>query len=199
MLTVTTAATSHALITRAEAEAELDIPTGTQNAVLDPLIKDASAMITGWCGRDTFIDEDLVQTERLECHRRTLILARELNVEIASIVEDGVTLADDDWERDGALLYRLCDDHRTCWPPVKIVITYSAGYTAGTDVPDILRRAALDAVVSLYRSRGRDVTIRSQQTEGVGETQYFDGRRADVPPVSADRLDALLRFRRLVP
>lgn len=197
MLTVTSAASSHDLITRAQAEVELGISTGTQNAILDPLISHASAMITGWCGRDTFILETVRQTERFSCAEDSLILDRELNVIITSIVEDGVTLTTDDWERDGALMYRLEDDERTTWPAAKIVVTYTAGFTAGSNVPEILKRATLDAVVNLYRARGRDAAIRSEQTEGVGETQYFDGRRADVPPVAADRLHALARYKRL--
>ena len=198
MLTVTSAASSHALITRAQAESELAIATGTQNAVLDQLIKDASAMITGWCGRDTFILETVRQTERLRCAEESIILERELNVTVTSIVEDGATLTTDDWERDGALLYRLdANDERTTWAAAKIVITYTAGFTAGSNVPDILQRAALDAVVNLYRSRGRDQTIRAERSDGVGETQYFDGRRTDAPPVATDRLLALARYRRM--
>lgn len=197
MLTVTAAASSHDLITVAQAKAELGISGSSEDSLLTALVAQASAMITGWCGRDTFITETLVQTERLNEGQDCLVLARELGVAITSIVEDGETLAADDWERDGALLYRLDDDTRILWPPVKVVITYTAGFTVGSNVPTILQRAALDATVTLYRSRGRDVTIRSEQTEGVGETQYFDGRRADVPPIAADRLAALARYRRL--
>lgn len=198
MLTVTVAAASHAIITVEQAKTELSITGSAQDTLLEDLTKDASAMIAGWCRRDTFASETLQQTERLDEARPCLILDRELNVEITSIVEDGVTLDADEWERDGALLYRLdANDNRMWWPAcAKIVLTYSAGYTAGTDVPDIIRRAALDAITTLYRGRGRDVTVRSEQTEGVGETQYFDGRKADVPPISSDRLAALDRFRR---
>lgn len=196
MLTVATPAASHDLITTAQAKTELGVSGSSEDALIGGLVSQASAMITGWCNRDTFIAEDLVQTERLATRREWLLLERDLNVAVASVVEDGVTLASDEWERDGALLYRLDDDTRICWAAAKIVITYAAGYEVGTDVPEILQRATLDAVVNLYRGRGRDTTIRSEQTEGVGETQYFDGRRADVPPVSADRLPALERFRR---
>lgn len=196
MLTVTTPAASHDLITSAQAKTELGITGSSEDTIIAGLVRQASAMITGWCNRDTFIAETLVQTERPTTRREWLLLERELNVAITSIVEDGVTLAADEWERDGPLLYRLYDDGRICWAAAKTVITYTAGYTVGDDVPEILQRAALDAVVNLYRSRGRDVTIRSEQTEGVGETQYFDGRRTDVPPVSSDRLPALERFRR---
>lgn len=198
MLTVTDAADSHAIITVEQAKLELSISGSSEDALLEELVKDASAIITGWCLRDTFALEEVQQVERLDEPQPCLVLERELNVTIGEIVEDGVELEAEDWERDGALLYRLdANDRRISWPGcVKVAITYSAGYTAGADVPDILRRAALDAITTLYRSRGRDVTVRSEQTEGVGETQYFDGRRADVPPIAADRLAALGRYRR---
>lgn len=198
MLTVTAAAASHDLITVAQAKTELAISGSSEDALLTILVAQASAMITGWCGRDTFIAETVAQTERLTEAQDCIVLARELGVSITSIVEDGETLAGSDWERDGALLYRLDDDDRILWPAVKVVITYAAGFTVGSNVPTILQRAALDATVNLYRSRGRDVTIRSHQTDGVGETQYFDGRRADVPPIAADRMAALARYRRLM-
>ena len=199
MLIVTDAADSHAIITKEQAKTELSITGTAQDALLEDLVKDASAIIAGYCGRDTFALETVEQTERLQRASAGLILARELNCTITSVEVDGVALTDDEWERDGAILYRLdASDRRILWPcGAKIVITYSAGYTVGTDVPDIIRRAALDALTVLYNGRGRDVTVRSEQTEGVGETQYFDGRRADVPPISADRLAALDRFRRL--
>ncbi len=197
MLTVTVAAASHDLITTAQAKTELGVSGSSEDTLIAGLVAQASEMITGWCGRDTFISETVAQTERLAEATDCIVLARDLNVSVTSIVEDGVTLASDEWERDGALLYRLDDDTRILWPPVKIVITYTAGFSVGSSIPAILQRAALDSVVNLYRGRGRDTTIRSEQTEGVGETQYFDGRRADVPPVSADRLAALSRYRRL--
>ncbi len=200
MLTVDTAADSLALVTVEEAKAELRIAADddSQNDRLAALIQDASAIITGWCNRDTFISEELTQTERLTEAEECLILARELNVEITAITEDGTGLADADWERDGALLYRLdSNDRRVRWSACKVEIEYTAGFTAGADVPRILRRAALDALTALYGSQGRDVTIRSEQTEGVGEVQYFDGRRADIPPIPADRLAALERYRRM--
>lgn len=198
MLVVTLAAASHDLISLAQAKDELGISGSTEDTLIEGYIHQASAMITGWCNRDTFILETVEQTERLREPEESLILARELNVTIASIIEDGTTLDADDWERDGALLYRLDENDERCrWAVGKIVITYSAGFTEGSNVPQILQRATLDAVVNLYRAKGRDATVRSEQTEGVGEVQYFDGRRANVPPVSADRLDALGRYKRL--
>lgn len=197
MLQIVTPADSHDLTVLATVKAELGISGSSEDALLSGYICQASDMISGWCGVETFAQETLRQTFRDVKRQKCLILDRGINVSVTTVVEDGTTLAGTDYEVDGSMLYRLADDLREDWSADKVVVTYQAGFVPLTNLPFAIERAVLDTVVNLYRGRGRDVAVRSEQTEGVGETQYFDGRRADVPPVTADRLTALSRYRRL--
>ena len=196
MLTVVTPSSTHDLTVLATVKTELGITGTSDDDRLADYIRQASEMLAGWCCVPTFARETVAETVRDLSKAPCIILSRDFEATITSVVADGTTLVGTDYELDGALLYRLVDDARSTWTARKVVVTYAAGFQLLGTLPYAIERAAIDLVVGLYRGAGRDQSIRSEQTEGVGETQYFDGRRRDVPPLAPDRLAALERYRR---
>jgi hypothetical protein len=135
------------------------------------------------------------QTERnvnLPC----IILDRDIAPSITSVVEDGTTLAVTDYELDGSLLYRLSGDYRIQWRATVLQVTYAAGYTLLTDLPQDLERACLDLCATIWASRGRDRSLRSESADGVGSVSYLDPRDSagGLPQAIAD---ALASYRRI--
>lgn len=194
MLTVVSPAAFNDLVTVDRVKNELSITGTSLDAQLEDLIDEASSLIAAYCNRDSFGAEDLLQTERPTCPRACIVLGRDLAVTIGTVTEDGTTLADTDYEADGALLYRLYDDARVAWSANKVVIEYTAGFALPDDAPVALSRAALDLVVGMYRGIGRDTAIRSEQVEGVGQTAYFETKAGTIA-LSGDRVAALARYR----
>lgn len=191
---ITPASTGH-LTTLARVKDELSISGTAEDLRLATLIGEASDLITAYCNRDTFGAETLRQTERLSTCRECLILERDLSPAITSVTVDNTALLAADYERDGALLYRLRDDRRVAWQPGKVVILYTAGYTLLGGLPYAIERAAVDLIVLMYRGAGRDTAVRQEMVEGVGTTSYFDQRVGADLPLSADRMAQLLRYR----
>jgi hypothetical protein len=194
MLTILTPAASQDLVTVERVKNELSLTGSEVDSTIQDLIAEASAIIAGYCGREGFGQEYVRQTERLSCGREFIVLERNLAAEVLLATEAGTELTADEYEVDGALLYRLEDDERVCWTAGKIVIDYTAGYDLTDEAPVALSRAALDLVVGMYRGIGRDTAIRSEQVEGIGQTAYFDWRGGTLP-LSADRVAALARYR----
>jgi len=178
MLTVSVAASSTLLTTLAAVKSELAITATTDDTHLTSLISPASLALAKACGRDHFGRETVVQTERLSTYRLCIILDRDIDVTISSVVVDGVTLDTDEYEVDGSLLYRLTDDARECWAPGKVVITYAAGYTLPAGAPSDLARACILLIGSAYAGRGRDPALRSERILDVIDTSYFDPNKA---------------------
>ena len=198
MLTVLTPASTHDLTVLATVKTELSISGTSDDAKIGVFIRQASELLAGYCNVPTFALEEVEETFRGLCGDPCLILSRHLVPTVSEVIEDGVTLDAALYELDGWLLYRLdANDERICWDARKVVVTYEAGFALLDTLPYAIERAALDLVVGLYRGQGRDQSIRSEQTEGVGETQYFDGRRPGIPPLAQDRLAALDRYRRV--
>jgi hypothetical protein len=199
MLTIVTPAAESDLLAVARVKTELSISGSSEDATLELLIAEASALLAAYCGRDTFGRETLLQTERLTCATESIVLGRDIAPAITSVTVDGETLDTDEYEIDSSLLYRLEDDQRTWWDAGKVVVSFQAGFSLPNSAPTALARAALDLVVGMYRGAGRDTTVRQEMVEGVGATSYFDVRAgAGTLPLSADRLRALDRYRLVV-
>ena len=188
MITVLSGVASNMLTVTATAERELALSAG-QTAGLQELIGQASDMCARFCRRDEgFGRATVAQTER-DVARARIVLARDINPSITSVVESGTTLAASDYELDGSLLYRLSNDTRTAWSAAKVVITYSAGYTLLTDTPQDLERACLVTLAAIHAARGRDPRLRSETADGVGSVAYLDPRAgAEALPVEAAAL-----------
>jgi hypothetical protein len=179
ILVVTASAARRGLTTVAMVKRELGITGSADHDFLEDLILQASAAIEGWCRR-VFGREAVTETFRLSAERAVLHLARWPNVALASIGEDGVTLAADDWELDAATgeLWRLDGaDCRVAWPAAKIVVAYAAGYRLPgdpqRDLPEDLERACLETVKARWFARLRDPLIKGEQVQGVASADYW--------------------------
>lgn len=78
---------------------------------------------------------------------------------------------------DGAVcLYRTRDESRVCWGIGRAVVKYEAGFVAPDEedatLPDDINRAAVLLVRHAYYGRGRDPSIRIEESTGVGTTTY---------------------------
>jgi hypothetical protein len=176
MLTVVATATSYDLTVIETVRAELGIADRSEDENLARWVTQASHVIAEYCNR-TFARETVSETFRLASRNSDLLLSRYPVVLIASVVENGETLAASDYEiaSESGLLTRLRDDTPTCWPPGKIVIEYAAGYTLLGDLPYGIERAAI-LLVNQYRfAAERDPQLRSETTDGAGSSSYFDG------------------------
>ena len=133
-----------------------------------------------------------------------LHLARWPNVALASIGEDGVTLAADDWELDAATgeLWRLDGaDRRVAWPAAKIVVAYAAGYLLPgdpqRDLPEDLERACLETVKARWFARLRDPLVKSEQVQGITSADYWVPSTGDGDPGLPPSVVGLLQRYRL--
>jgi hypothetical protein len=179
MLTITTPAQSFDLTVLDTVRAELRITDRAEDENLARWIRQASGVVAEYCNR-VFARETVSETFRLATRESDLLLSRYPVVSIASVVENGETLTATDCEVkcENGVLTRLRDDSPTCWPPGKIVVTYTAGYVLLTDLPYGIERAAI-LLVNQYRyAAERDPQLRSESTEGAGSSSYFDGLEA---------------------
>ena len=185
-LTIITPATNTALATRAYVKGELGPTDNSTDAQIDAYIRQASDAIVG------AINVDIAKATVAETFRRTrrgiicgargsssdskLTLARMPVLSISSVVEDGTTLDPSEYELESAdfgLLLRLRDGFLSTWSASTIVVTYTAGY----DLPNsaLLQRACALLVAQYKSSASRDLTVRSESTDGIGSTSWFDG------------------------
>lgn len=196
MLSVVTAPTTLDLTTLTVAQRELQLTQADLDGVAE-LITQASDVVASWCGRQhatghEFAAQTVRQTERLTGAADCLILDRDLNPGITSIVEGAETLAGTDYERDGALLYRLEDDERTTWPAEKIVITYTTGFALVSGLPREIERATLIVLQHLISARGENPMER-RYDNGLLSVSYMD-TDGGIPPAAAGLLSPWRRI-----
>lgn len=187
-LTIITPATNTALATRAYVKSELGITDNAEDARIDAYIRQASDAIAG------AMNVDIAKATVSETFRRTrhgilcgtrrafkddkLTLARMPITSISSVVEDGATLDTSEYELESAdfgLLLRLRDGVLSRWSASTIVVTYTAGYDLPNSAPALLQRACALLVAQYKSTAARDPNIRSESTDGLGSTSYFDG------------------------
>ena len=194
MLTVTTDATNLALIDIAVVRTVLGIDGAGEDDALKGYIGRASDVIARHCKR-TFALETVEETFRPDRCLGELILARYPVVEITSIVENGSTLAETDYEINKAsgCITRLYSDRPCYWSTLKTVVTYSAGFDLPADAPESLQQAALQLVKSFYLGADRDPLIRSESVTPMSSASYFGGSEY-LPP---DVLGLLGQFRNI--
>ena len=174
-------------------KAVLKITGTTDDDYLALAITQASAAAEAYCGR-AFCKETLVDTFRIEGMAASrLLLSRRPVVSIASVVEDGITLATSQYEVDpiSGLLLRLDENDRPgFWAsPAKTVVTYTAGFVLpgndGRTLPDDVEAAAIGLVSNSWHGRARDPLVKSETTPGVYEVTYWvasPGASGDLPP-----------------
>ena len=196
-LSVVTPAATKDLTVLARLKADLSITDAAQDAALADVIREASDAIGRACARpEGFGRETVTETWRLSGHAECLILARDILPTVTSVTEDGEALAAADYLLDGSLLRRLSEDAPIVWTARKIVVTYAAGYALLADTPYDLERACLDLCATIWASRGRDRSLRSESADGVGSVSYLDPRASGggLPQAIAD---ALASYRRI--
>lgn len=169
-LTITTPATSFALLTQEEMRDAAGVTGTTYDATLAKLEARCAASIMAECniavgsgGDPTLRQETLTETFR-RVDVEQLVLARRHGVTITSVVQDSVTLTAADYlvDPEGGMLIRLSSDSPTRWCASKIVVVYKAGFTT---IPGDLKQAAMDFLSAAYRESSRDPFVKSEEIE----------------------------------
>ena len=205
MFSVTTPATSYALLTAAELRTAAGVTGTSYDADLETIGLGVAADIANACdvtddgvNPPTLRRESVTQTFRHGCDFRTykaLILARRF-VSSVVVVENDITLVlttDYLVEAAAGLLTRVTQDAIDVWPAGTIVVTYDAGFaTVSAD----LRGAAMELVRLRWSQRpgARDPSIRQEVVEGVGSTTYWINPVSD-PLFPQSVRDRLIRYR----
>lgn len=174
MLTVTTAAENFNLIDVADAKAALDIVDNIQDEAVTAYIDRASDVIARHCRR-VFALETVSEQFRLACPQDDLVLSRYPVVEITSIVENGVTLDDEEdyeFNAETGIVTRLVGDAPAWFPRGKLTIVYSSGFTLPADAPDALKQAAVQLVKAYALGVDRDPMLRSEGVENISSASY---------------------------
>ncbi len=168
MLEVITPATTLDLTTVEQVNRELGLDTGENDALIAGYISAVSDSISKHCKR-IFAAQEYEETFYLKQYKNEVLLSEYPVAEIASIIENDETLADDDARVNadtGAVIRRRNGD--VCWWPAgTIIVTYTAGFSDDTSgapsPPPAIERAAILLAAMSYRSRGRDPAVRSVQ------------------------------------
>lgn len=176
ILTVTTAADTYDLTKVATVKAELGILDRSEDENLARWISQASGAIADHCRR-VFAQETVTEVFRPGRCLEDLVLARYPVSAVASVVEDGVTLATTDYEISAAsgILTRLYNDQPCTWTARKITVVYTAGYASIADLPDAIERACVTLVRQYRHATDRDPMVRSESVENLGDVSYFSG------------------------
>lgn len=216
VFSVTTPATSLALLTPEELRAAAGV-TGTDSDVaLAALGEAAAASIMSECNiasdgvnPPTLMSETVVDTFRPdrpiyqnERNPSALILSRRFVSSVTSVVEGGVELTADDFilRAEAGLLERLVNDNISCWRSVKIVVTYVAGFTT---VPPELKASASELVRTRSSETSRDPLVKGyrEKVDDIRETEttYWVGGtsgadKGPVPPAIAARLGRFMNI-----
>lgn len=198
-LRVLTPPASQLLVTLDEAKAELGVEGGAQDAALNRRIEAASDSLAHMCGRpEGFGRAEVEETICVMAGAQPLRLARDLEPEVLAVTEGNMLLAADDWLLSaGGELFRLGLNRRAgWWAWGQIRVRYRGGLDCPNGVPAILRQAALAMVAMAHHSAGRDPAVRSEKTEGVGSTDFFQA--SAVQAAALDEVGAAVnRFRRI--
>jgi len=216
-LTVTVPASSTDLTTLTTVKSFLGITDSASDTILALLIKASSDAVVAYCKR-TFAQETIVET--LEGSGRSiLMLERTPVVSITRVKFDGTTmpLTEISVEKAAAgFIYREAGFYATPFLEGNIVIdqspvrgrplwevTYVAGYSLpsfSTPVtpllPSNLELAAINTVVSLFKSKDRDLSIKSEKIADVYSATYDSEKISGQLPESVrTALDSWVRIK----
>jgi hypothetical protein len=125
-----------------------------------------------------------------------LRLSRFPVVSITSILEDGGPPLDPmaDFEVDAKLgeIYRLSGTDRIPWSAQIVVVLYTGGYVALTDVPGDIQEACLLVLKHRRAAQTRDPMLRQVSVPGVLEQQFWvgtpSGSASGLPPEAEQKL-----------
>lgn len=197
MLSIITPAATNDLTTLATARAEIGATVGTiSDADVLALVGQASGACARACNRSTFGKEVLRQTEQSGTEGG-IILARDLNVTVQAVTAAGLALTSDDWQVEDGQLWRISAGYPYGWQyGLPVVIDYTAGFSLIDELPPDIERACLLVLRAWYFARGRDPSVRSISSEGIGMTQ-FASASSDAGGMPPDALALLAPWRRL--
>lgn len=211
IVTVSEAATNTQLTTLATVKAELGITDTSNDTALGRKIDEASAMIVSYLGYP-LSQEIVVQTIRADnsCEAAAaLYLERTPIVIISSVVADGVTLDDSEYDFDAksGALYRLGASGVCDWRFSQIAVTYTGGYVmpadevypypAGDRLDQGIESAAISLVQSLWFWKGRDPLVKSEDIPNIRSVTYWvgdTGRPGELPPDVISKLAPFKRY-----
>jgi hypothetical protein len=198
ILTVTSAATSRALVTLEQVKLELNVTDTASNDLLEIYRARVSQSIASECGRQ-FARDTVTQTFAASEDEGTidadcLVLGHAFPepeyvadyCTIASVTEDGVLLAATDYELDAStgLLYRLSGGYRAEWESAKVIVVFTAGYVMPDDgnstLPAELSGAAVELIKAAKFNASRDPALRSEDIlSGLYSYSLFDPMKSD--------------------
>ncbi|MER9710176.1 hypothetical protein NKJ13_07890 [Mesorhizobium sp. M0174] len=168
VLAVTTPASDRSLLTQAERREAIGVTDSSQDTRLAALDLRLGAAIMAECNvaigagaEPTLLQETLTETCR-RVDAAVLVLARRHNVEITSLIEDGVTLTNEvsfTVDPESGLVTRLSDDCPRRWCAGKVVVVYKAGFVT---VPGDLKQAAMDFMRLAWAESKRDPALKSE-------------------------------------
>lgn len=197
ILSVVTPAASQDLTLVATVKADLGIATGNDDAWLADEIHTQSEHIAGELNR-VFGLETVTEIFTLARPRIGLNLRRYPNIAVASVVENGETLAAADYRLDSerGQIFRLSGGHIGCWPAgVDIAFSYDGGYALLDGLPRPLEKACRDLVKANWFARRRDPYVKSEDVPGVLRTDYWVG---DLPGSVDMIMDRIAKYRDVV-
>lgn len=209
ILTVNTPAASRDLTALATVKAELGFNNvdANRDAVLASYISQASDMAEQECRR-IFALEGVTETfwpEMRHHHHHhfgtgssnPIILERAPVVSINSVTLDGTVLDPSLYrlDADAGFLYQLNSDGFVIpWRfSMAAIIAYSGGYELPDDLPSGVQRAVLQWIIELWRSKGRDPRLKSENVAGIGSQDFWVGQ-VDAGTLAPEQL--LARYRR---
>lgn len=183
-----TSAGARWLTSRGNVKAAMRITATDNDALIDLLIPQASALIVGGCGLavdkagsiPSFGLETLVATYRERGIDRGEVLTLPWRVPVASVTtltEGGtaLTAAAGDWElvstRPGKIR-RLDSGSPTWWSSAAIVVTFTAGWSLPSSVPPDMEAAVIEQVRGMVHAAVRDPAIRSENVPDVASVSY---------------------------
>jgi len=200
-----TGGAAYDLTTLAAVKEELDITDNSKNSLLRRYISGASAATAQECNRvfpvETVKDEIFPHRDptpgRVFGRFEPLILSRYPIVSVASVVENGVTLADGvdfriDYEK-GELIRLGVNGLPTLWSQASLVaVTFSAGFDP---IPSDLEDAIIRMITKRYRAKGRDPTITQQNIPGVLDQRFWFATGEDAGNMTPDVMDIINDYR----
>ena len=174
---VVTAATNRNLATLENVRLEFGLTDHSEDAQLRMWLRQASGLIERRCDPH-LVNETFTQQFNNLCRAPSIKLHRYPVVVITSVVEDDVTLTIDDDYRYGAndgIIYRQSGGVDCEWSATKVIVTHSAGYTLGDDLPLEIERAVIEQVKAYRFGAERNPLARNIEVANAGSEQiWFD-------------------------
>ena len=179
------AADSYDLVTLDEVKDDLNVATTTDDAYLQRRITELSSAAQQYMNRvlpiESVRDQFWAQRDpypwQLPGGNMPLQLSRWPIVSIASVVENGIALIEDEDYVVDAVRGQLTrmfsiDPYPTRWTTLPITVEYSAGFDP---IPPEVSGAMSRGVKGQYLARTRDPAIKSQSAAGIYAASYTTG------------------------